>query len=589
MSYNLYRNGVLAASGISGTSYTDTGLAASTTYTYTVSAVSAGGEGPQSIPINATTQSAGGTMRFQTGWLGASGGNYDPGNTLSKFQPEMDDMMGTLVDGAPPDWVIGYRLFVRWAAIDEGPLTFTAPLTGTTGTLTSVPRHGNQTYTLLLDNGTYVDAVVTGTSATFSRSLSGNSANVHAYMFGLLDQIIQRCATAYNRPKWVVWAMVPMSFSGGTRKSTDFSIVPQFITQSVPLYGSSPDGSSSGWWGAFPPPAYNSGTAYNNGDQVNSGGTVYQATTAVPAGNAPPNAAFWQTSLSRAYSAKIYNHNVALAYAAVGVALNIRYSAYSNYYGIIDQENSAVVGPALAHNSFGQNNVNDGSYSDSAYTNELLNTVYPAWRAAGPLISLIPENSFMAAAAPTQALQLAMIQSATLKPALGSADTLGRKYNLANPGALGRNWGMETYAGQTAGGVAPAGPDYRVTAPNPRCMLDAEGPDISSTINPNNIGTTILDLRNAANLDYLAPNLFVCHVPAGRATTPPNWSSATFYAVGDQANVAGTWYEALNANTNSSPPNANWKTITATPPNWGAVTRVMRDNPLTTGRPGNYT
>lgn len=596
--YNLYRNSSLVLSGISGTGTTDTGLLSSTTYTYFVTAVNVFGEGPHSNNANATTQSSGGVMRFQSIWMGASGGNFDPGNTLSKFQPELDDMLGTLVDGQPPDWVGGYRLFVRWAAIDEGPLTFTAPLTGTSGTLTSAPRHGNQTYTLRLSDNTYVDAAVTGTAATFNRSLTGQSASVHGYMFGLLDQIIQRCATAYNKPKWCVWAMVPMSFSGGTRKSTDFGIVPQYITQNVPLYGSSPDGSSSGWWGAAPPPTWSSGTNYNSGDQVRgSNNTVYQATEAVPAGNDPTTnpvdpsgKAYWQTSLSRAYTAKIYNHNVALEYANLGVAVNIRHSAYSNYYGIIDQETAAVVGPALARNTFGQNCVNDGSYSDSAYSNELLNTVYPAWRAAGPLVSLIPENSFLAAAASTQLLQLNLIQSPSLRVALGSADTLGHAYHVANPGALGRNWAMETYGGQTAGGVPPAGPDYRVTAPNPRCMMDCEGPDISSTINPNNVGTTPKDLCQGANLDYLAPNLFFCHVPAGRATTPPNYSATKTYLIGDQANVGGTWYEAIAVTTGNSPPNASfWKVITATPPTWGVVTRALRDNPPTTGKPGNYT
>jgi hypothetical protein len=543
------------------------------------------------IAVAAAATLSGGSasvMKFQTGWFGASGGNVDPNNTLSKFQPEMDDMMGTLVDGAPPDWIIGYRLFVHWAAIDEGPLTFSS-LGTTSGTLVSAPRHGNQVYTCRFSNGQYRDVTVSETSATWSSSISGVTTTVHAYMFGLMDQIISRCATAYNLPKWFIPALVPMSFAGGTRKSGDFGILPQYIAQDSSM-GSSPDGSSFGWWGAFPPPAYNSGSSYNSGDQVVSGSTTYQAKTTVPAGNAPPDTTFWQTALSRAYSAKIYNHNVAVQYGLLGKAFGDRYNSHPQFYGVIDQESAAVVGPALARNSFGQNNVNDGSYSDSAYTNELLSTVYPTWRAALPNCGIIVENSFLAGAAATQSLQLQLIQG-SLQVGIGSADSLGHKYHVANPGALGRNWALETYAGQTAGGIAPAGPDYRVTAPNPRCFLDAEGPDIASTINPNNIGTTIRDLGNAANSDYKAPNLFVCHGPAGRATTPPAWSAATTYAIGDQANVSGTWYEALHANTNSAPTssNANWKTITATPPTWQQITRIMRDNPLTTGKPGNYT
>lgn len=56
--YRLYRNGTLAATitAGSGTTYTDTGLTANTTYTYTVSAYDyAGNESAQSTAVNATT------------------------------------------------------------------------------------------------------------------------------------------------------------------------------------------------------------------------------------------------------------------------------------------------------------------------------------------------------------------------------------------------------------------------------------------------------------------------------------------------------------------------------------------------------
>lgn len=54
--YYVYRNSVKVATVTSGTSYTDTGLAASTAYTYTVSAYNGAGEGPQSSSVQATTQ-----------------------------------------------------------------------------------------------------------------------------------------------------------------------------------------------------------------------------------------------------------------------------------------------------------------------------------------------------------------------------------------------------------------------------------------------------------------------------------------------------------------------------------------------------
>jgi chitodextrinase len=63
--YNVYRNGtkIPAGTGITATSFTDTGLAPNTQYTYTVTARdAAGNESAQSTSANATTGSGGGTV-----------------------------------------------------------------------------------------------------------------------------------------------------------------------------------------------------------------------------------------------------------------------------------------------------------------------------------------------------------------------------------------------------------------------------------------------------------------------------------------------------------------------------------------------
>ena len=57
--YDIYENGTRTATA-SGTSTTITGLAASTTYTFTVSAFNSAGEGPQSSSVQATTSSSSG-------------------------------------------------------------------------------------------------------------------------------------------------------------------------------------------------------------------------------------------------------------------------------------------------------------------------------------------------------------------------------------------------------------------------------------------------------------------------------------------------------------------------------------------------
>lgn len=60
VTYNVYQGAVKIASGLSATTYQQTGLASSTTYTYTVKATNAGGESSASNQASATTQAASG-------------------------------------------------------------------------------------------------------------------------------------------------------------------------------------------------------------------------------------------------------------------------------------------------------------------------------------------------------------------------------------------------------------------------------------------------------------------------------------------------------------------------------------------------
>lgn len=56
-SYNVYRGSTRVGSGVTSTSYTDSGLAASTTYSYTVTGVNSSGESAHSASVSATTGS----------------------------------------------------------------------------------------------------------------------------------------------------------------------------------------------------------------------------------------------------------------------------------------------------------------------------------------------------------------------------------------------------------------------------------------------------------------------------------------------------------------------------------------------------
>lgn len=58
--YNVYRNNTVVASGITETSYHDTGLTGGTTYSYAVTAVIDGVESPKSETLELTTTASGG-------------------------------------------------------------------------------------------------------------------------------------------------------------------------------------------------------------------------------------------------------------------------------------------------------------------------------------------------------------------------------------------------------------------------------------------------------------------------------------------------------------------------------------------------
>ena len=85
LSYKVYRAGSEITSGVTSTSYTNTGLSASTTYSYTVAAVNADGTTAQSSSASATTSGGGG---------GGGGG--------SSYTPPTPTVPGTPAPAPPP-------------------------------------------------------------------------------------------------------------------------------------------------------------------------------------------------------------------------------------------------------------------------------------------------------------------------------------------------------------------------------------------------------------------------------------------------------------------------------------------------------
>ncbi|MHB8586596.1 MAG: PKD domain-containing protein [Thermoplasmatota archaeon] len=107
--YNVYRNGGLVGT-TADTTYTDTGLARSTTYTYTVSAVDTGAlESAQSAPLQVTTLSTSGSaISITTPASGATatppmniGGSY---STTSSTLPATSPTLGAALSPATKTW-----------------------------------------------------------------------------------------------------------------------------------------------------------------------------------------------------------------------------------------------------------------------------------------------------------------------------------------------------------------------------------------------------------------------------------------------------------------------------------------------------
>jgi hypothetical protein len=276
-----------------------------------------------------------------------------------------------------------------------------------------------------------------------------------------------------------------MSFYGGTRRGDDYSRVPKYITTDS-ANGPSPDGKSYGWWG--PPP----------------GATV------------------------GAYTAALYRPGVAAQYAALGQALGAKYDSDPNFEGIMDQEDSAVTGPAVHFPP------TDGTYSDTAYVAQM-KMYLQAWLAAFPHTNIIMQNTWLAGSLPT--FQFAAWMMAN-RIAPSTADASGQTYYDAGHAP---NWGLMAYMGITDKNSGFTSPDLRGTV---RPMIDIEQPDIG-TSHGTYVGNTPLDIVNGLNKTIKASHAFWCHVAGGRGPSAP--------------------------------------------PKWAQITAVLRDNPLTnTDYPGNY-
>lgn len=116
LSYNLYRNGVKVQTGILVTSFTDTGLTASTSYTYAVSAQGALGEGTISTSVQATTSGASNAVKFHSGhyfWFNAT-----QWGTLASPGAEQTDFVNFVSANAANTNIQGVEVYLRQKDIE---------------------------------------------------------------------------------------------------------------------------------------------------------------------------------------------------------------------------------------------------------------------------------------------------------------------------------------------------------------------------------------------------------------------------------------------------------------------------------------
>lgn len=114
--YNLYRNAVRVQSGLTGTSFTDSGVAAGTAYAYTLTAVDVSGEGPQSNTVNVTTSasSSAGILWAPGLWpRGTGGASADQG-------PTKNQNTFNFVSGNDPNKLAQGFVFTCWWSQLEG-------------------------------------------------------------------------------------------------------------------------------------------------------------------------------------------------------------------------------------------------------------------------------------------------------------------------------------------------------------------------------------------------------------------------------------------------------------------------------------
>lgn len=332
-----------------------------------------------------TGSSGGGPIKWNPGHYMASDTVLGPRGTIATVQTEMDDINGY-------DNILGYRVLITWGALE--------------------PSEGS-------------------------------------YNFSLLDAILNRLKTQYNKPKRLVLVVLPGPF-GSTRQPSDGSVIPEYL-QTSSVYGPSPIAGSYGWWGG------------------SSGG----------------------------YVAALYRPAVMDRMIALIQALGAHYDSEPYFEAMMFQEDAWMASSW----------VGASDYSDSAFVQQA-ERMLTAATAAFPHTSVIMENTWLTSATQTQNFELWMVNN---RIAPGTADTVGQSAFNLGYATTGLAWGLQAYMGIVTPGSAYAGGDLRPRSRAMLDVeaMDISGTYYANWGAPE--GFKPLDIISALNNTYQASHAFWTH------------------------------------------------------------------------------
>jgi hypothetical protein len=345
-----------------------------------------------------TPPQTGQAIKWNPGHYMASYAILFPGDSISKVQSEMDDLNNQ-------DAILGYRILITWGALEPTP---------------------------------------------------GN------YDFSLIDAILARLKTQYNKPKRLV--ILLWTYSQGMHRNNKGSIIPQYI-QADAKYGASPVAGSFGWWG-------------QNSKGVSTG----------------------------MYAPALYYPPVMDRFIGMVQALGKHLDGDPNVEALLIQENSTIAQAAANLGSV------DPHYGDNIWLTQQ-ERLLSASTAAFPHTSVTMGNSYFVQPAPTVALEEWM---AANRIAMGSADTLGQTAIDAHGTSILSD-GIQAYLG-----VHPSTKvDLR---PKMTAMMDVEGPDMYTPYFRQYGGPwTPLDLINDLNQTIHASHAFWTHLTGPDIPSEAQW------------------------------------------------------------------